>query len=101
MPFSTLVRDGQTPSSIPADNIFHHSFVVANYAADGGCLDNDGPFDLAGALFYSAHDFLTPPPPLQPRVVQTDPPGTTCVFKRNKEPALPPPPLPPPHPPPS
>jgi hypothetical protein len=41
MPFVTTVRDGVTPSSIPADNLFHHSFVVSNYAADGGCLDND------------------------------------------------------------
>jgi hypothetical protein len=32
MPFVTTVRDGVTPSSIPADNLFHHSFVVANYA---------------------------------------------------------------------
>jgi hypothetical protein len=43
MPFVTMVRDGVTPSSIPADNTFHHSFVVANYAADGGCLDNVRP----------------------------------------------------------
>ncbi len=50
MPFVTTVRDGITPSSIPADNNFHHSFVVANYAADGGCLDNDD-----GSAWYHIH----------------------------------------------
>jgi hypothetical protein len=41
MPFVTLVRDGVTPSAIPAANLVHHNFIVANYGADGGCLDND------------------------------------------------------------
>jgi len=50
MPFVTMVRDGVTPSSIPADNNFHHSFVVSNYAADGGCLDNDD-----GSAWYHIH----------------------------------------------
>ena len=28
----------------------HHNFIVANYAADGGCLDNDD-----GSSYYSIH----------------------------------------------
>lgn len=68
MPYVTLVRDGQTPSAIPAPNKVHHNFLVANYGADGerisgsasashagmptrssagGCLDNDD-----GSSFY-------------------------------------------------
>jgi len=41
MPYVTLVGDGVTPSAIPAFNDVHHNMIVANYAADGGCLDND------------------------------------------------------------
>ena len=41
LPYLTTVRDGVTPSTIPAMNNVHHNFIVANYAADGGCLDND------------------------------------------------------------
>ena len=28
----------------------HHNFIVANYAADGGCLDNDD-----GSSWYDIH----------------------------------------------
>ena len=41
LPYITDIRDGKTPSTIPAWNDMHHNFIVANYAADGGCLDND------------------------------------------------------------
>ena len=51
MPFVTMVRDGVTPSSIPADNNFHHSFVVANYAADGGCLFVEMPPVMPTAIW--------------------------------------------------
>lgn len=40
-PYLTTIADGVTPSAIPADNIFHHNFVTANYGADGGCFDWD------------------------------------------------------------
>jgi hypothetical protein len=43
------VRDG-TPSTVPATNDVHHNFIVANYAADGGCLDNDD-----GSAYYAIH----------------------------------------------
>ena len=42
LPYLTDIRDGKTPSTIPAMNDVGHNFIVANYAADGGCLDNDG-----------------------------------------------------------
>ena len=41
LPYVTDIRDGKTPSTIPAWNDMHHNFIVANYAADGGCFDND------------------------------------------------------------
>lgn len=41
MPYLTLVRDGVTPSVIPADNDVRANFVVDNMAADGGCWDTD------------------------------------------------------------
>jgi hypothetical protein len=31
-------------------NNVHHNFIVANYAADGGCLDNDD-----GSSYYEIH----------------------------------------------
>lgn len=68
MPFVTTVRDGVTPSSIPAMNEFHHSFVVSNYAADGGCLDNVS-LDLHSDLCSKVHCELTyslHPPPFPP-----------------------------------
>ena len=51
MPYVTMVRDGVTPSAIPAYNDVHHNMIVANYAADGGCLDNDD-----GSAWYKIHD---------------------------------------------
>ena len=51
MPYVTMVRDGVTPSAIPAFNDVHHNMIVANYAADGGCLDNDD-----GSAWYQIHD---------------------------------------------
>ena len=46
----TDVRDGHTPSTIPAVNDVHNNFIVSNYAADGGCLDNDD-----GSSYYAIH----------------------------------------------
>ena len=43
------MRDG-TPSTKPATNDVHNNFIVANYAADGGCLDNDD-----GSSYYDIH----------------------------------------------
>jgi hypothetical protein len=51
LPYWTTVRDGKTPSTIPAWNDVHHNFIVANYAADGGCLDNDD-----GSSYYRIHE---------------------------------------------
>ena len=50
LPYITEIRDGETPSTIPAWNNMHHNFIVANYAADGGCLDNDD-----GSSYYDIH----------------------------------------------
>jgi len=50
MPYLTTFRDGVTPSVIPAWNDVHHNFIVANYHADGGCLDNDD-----GSAWYKIH----------------------------------------------
>ena len=50
LPFFTTVRDGATPSTVPALNDVHNNFIVANYAADGGCLDNDD-----GSSYYAIH----------------------------------------------
>jgi len=47
-PYVTLVRDGITPSAIPGYNQMYHNFIVGNYAADGGCFDNDD-----GSSFYN------------------------------------------------
>ena len=41
---------GVTPSSVPGINNMHENFIVANYAADGGCLDNDD-----GSSYYDIH----------------------------------------------
>jgi hypothetical protein len=35
---------------VPAVNDVHNNFIVANYAADGGCLDNDD-----GSSYYDIH----------------------------------------------
>ena len=48
--FVTTVRDG-TPSIVPATNVIHHNFIVADYDADGGMVDNDD-----GSSFYDEHN---------------------------------------------
>jgi hypothetical protein len=48
LPYVTKVRGGVTPSTIPAENDMHHNFIVANYAADGGCFDHDD-----GSCYYT------------------------------------------------
>ena len=41
-PFLTDVADpSKPPSLIPAYNTIEHNFMVANYGANGGCVDND------------------------------------------------------------
>jgi len=46
-PYLTKLADGKTASARPAYSRLHHNFIVANYAADGGCFDNDD-----GSSFY-------------------------------------------------
>lgn len=59
MPYVTMVRDGVTPSAIPAINNVHHNFVVNNYGADGEhSLVNSGAF--------VAHSPTSHCPPLLP-----------------------------------
>jgi len=41
LPYETTVRDGSTVSKRPAANVAERNFIVSNYGADGGCLDND------------------------------------------------------------
>ena len=50
LPYLTTVADGVTATTVPAMNDVHNNFIVANYAADGGCLDNDD-----GSAYYSIH----------------------------------------------
>jgi len=52
LPYITTIRDG-TPSTVPKVNNVHNNFIVANYAADGGCLDNDD-----GSAYYDIHHNL-------------------------------------------
>lgn len=47
--FITTVRDG-TPSIVPAMTAIHHNFIVADYDADGGMVDNDD-----GSSFYDEY----------------------------------------------
>jgi len=49
-PFLTDVATG-TPSLVPSYNEIHHNFFVANYGANGGCVDNDD-----GSSWYNLHD---------------------------------------------
>merc|ERR1711998_442510 len=49
LPYITTYNDG-TPSTVPKVNNVHNNFIVANYAADGGCLDNDD-----GSSYYDIH----------------------------------------------
>jgi len=50
LPYITRIRDGSR-SSVPGWNNMHHNFIVANYAADGGCLDNDD-----GSSYYDINN---------------------------------------------
>jgi hypothetical protein len=52
LPYITTYNDG-TPSTVPKVNNVHNNFIVANYAADGGCLDNDD-----GSSYYDIHHNL-------------------------------------------
>jgi hypothetical protein len=49
LPYFTTIRTG-SPSTIPQTNVASGNFIVANYAADGGCLDNDD-----GSAYYDIH----------------------------------------------
>ena len=49
--FVTTVRDGKTPSIVPAETAIHHNFIVSDYDADGGMIDNDD-----GSSFYDEYD---------------------------------------------
>ena len=50
LPFVTDVREPGTPSTTPQWNDVARNLIVANYAADGGCVDNDD-----GSQFYRIH----------------------------------------------
>jgi hypothetical protein len=61
MPYATTLRDGKTLSAVPAYIVAERNFIVANYAADGGCLDK------CVGLFLRARCFLhRPTTPLHP-----------------------------------
>ena len=47
--FITTVATGQ-PSIVPAETNIHHNFIVADFDADGGMVDNDD-----GSSFYNIH----------------------------------------------
>eukprot|EP01065_Artemidia_motanka_P009904 TRINITY_DN1513_c0_g1_i3.p1 TRINITY_DN1513_c0_g1~~TRINITY_DN1513_c0_g1_i3.p1 ORF type:complete len:935 (+),score=335.66 TRINITY_DN1513_c0_g1_i3:85-2889(+) len=49
LPYLTTVGSA-TPSTVPKRNDVNTNFIVANYAADGGCLDNDD-----GSAYYDIH----------------------------------------------
>jgi hypothetical protein len=51
LPYFTTVRDGSTVSKRPATNIAERNFIVSNYGADGGCLDND---DVSDEIIHSS-----------------------------------------------
>jgi hypothetical protein len=40
-PYATKVGDGHTVSAQPSYSVLGRNFIVANYAANGGCYDND------------------------------------------------------------
>lgn len=50
-PYATTVLDGKTLSARPQYSKLHHNWIVANYAADGGCYDNDD-----GSSWYLEQD---------------------------------------------
>ena len=47
--YVTDVRNG-TPSVVPATTTIHHNFIVADFDADGGMVDNDD-----GSSFYDIY----------------------------------------------
>jgi hypothetical protein len=49
LPFITDVRDGSA-STVPAWTDAYSNLIVANYGANGGCLDNDD-----GSSWYKIH----------------------------------------------
>lgn len=49
-PFVTTVATGK-PSLVPAVNKFHHNFIVSNFDADGGAIDNDD-----GSSYYEEYN---------------------------------------------
>lgn len=51
LPYVTTIRDGSTPSTVPAFTEAFRNLIVANYGADGGCLDTDD-----GTSYYKIHD---------------------------------------------
>eukprot|EP00035_Acanthoeca_spectabilis_P012614 m.227837 g.227837 ORF g.227837 m.227837 type:complete len:815 (+) comp15667_c0_seq10:79-2523(+) len=50
-PYLTKVGDGHTATAQPAYSTLGRNFIVANYAADGGCYDNDD-----GSSWYLEQD---------------------------------------------
>mmetsp|Transcript_4480 Transcript_4480/g.11420 ORF Transcript_4480/g.11420 Transcript_4480/m.11420 type:complete len:899 (+) Transcript_4480:19-2715(+) len=50
-PYATKALDGKTVSAQPAYSTLGRNFIVANYAADGGCYDNDD-----GSSWYLEQD---------------------------------------------
>jgi hypothetical protein len=59
LPYVTTVGDGSTPSTVPAYTLAHANLIVANYGADGGCLDNDDGSSYyriyGNACFFGGH----------------------------------------------
>lgn len=49
-PYVTTVATGE-PSLIPAVNKLHHNFIVSNFDADGGAIDNDD-----GSSYYEEYN---------------------------------------------
>eukprot|EP00037_Helgoeca_nana_P023758 m.247235 g.247235 ORF g.247235 m.247235 type:complete len:121 (+) comp26445_c0_seq7:2007-2369(+) len=50
-PYATKVGDGHTVSAQPSYSVLGRNFIVANYAANGGCYDNDD-----GSSWYLEQD---------------------------------------------
>lgn len=64
MPYATSIADGKTLSAIPAWNVASRNFLVANYGADGGCLDNDDGSSWyrieSNFCVYGGHKYVAP-----------------------------------------
>ena len=58
-PYITFVRDGSTPSAIPAFTDIRANLIVSNYQADAGCVDTDDGSSwlrvTANACFFGGH----------------------------------------------